>query len=149
MAAQGHCNVHALGGTIVYGVDKKAADNDSYKIQILTVATSLQCDEKTSCKIEDKKGTAGHVLLTYKSGGCLLTSMGHWIELMKIDTSDKVLFEVAAREYGDVKVQQMRMEYENLNSECERKEWVSKNAVEFVQNQAPCTNMAKKARSKY
>jgi hypothetical protein len=40
---------------------------------------------------------AGHVSLTYKSGAVLLTSMGHWIELMKIDTSEKVLFDVAER----------------------------------------------------
>lgn len=37
-------------------------------------------------------GSACHVLLTYPSGGMILTSMGHWIELMKIDTSEKKLF---------------------------------------------------------
>lgn len=26
--------------------------------------------------------------------------MGHWIELMKIDTSEKKLFHIAAEEYG-------------------------------------------------
>lgn len=36
----------------------------------------------------------------------ILTSMGHWIELMKIDTSEKKIFEVAAREYGEVYAQQ-------------------------------------------
>jgi len=38
-------------------------------------------------KIDSYEGTAGHVLLTYPSGGMILTSMGHWVELMKIDTS--------------------------------------------------------------
>lgn len=32
MATEGHCNVHALGGTIVYGVNSQKADNDSYKL---------------------------------------------------------------------------------------------------------------------
>jgi hypothetical protein len=30
----------------------------------------------------------------------MLTSMGHWVELMRIDTSAKKIFEVAEREYG-------------------------------------------------
>lgn len=34
--------------------------------------------------------------------------MGHWIELMKIDTSEKKLFEVAEREFGVNFAQQMR-----------------------------------------
>lgn len=32
MAAEGHCNVHAMGGTIVYGVDHKKADTGEYKL---------------------------------------------------------------------------------------------------------------------
>lgn len=117
MAAEGHCNVQAMGGTIVYGVDAKKADTDMYKMQILTIVTSLKTEPKYECEINGKKGTAGHVLLTYKSGGHLLTSMGHWIELMKIDTSEKVLFEVAAREFGAERAGQMQMEYAGLNTE--------------------------------
>lgn len=57
-----------------------------YKLEVLTVASSLT-KTKNPVEIAGKKGQAGHVLLTYKSGGHILTSMGHWIELMKIDTS--------------------------------------------------------------
>ncbi len=32
MATEGHCNVHALGGTIVYGINSQKADNDFYKL---------------------------------------------------------------------------------------------------------------------
>ena len=68
---------------------------------MLTVASSLKVKEpELQCKIGEKVGPAGHVLLTYKSGGHLLTSMGHWIELMKIDTSEKKLFELAQEEFG-------------------------------------------------
>jgi hypothetical protein len=42
MAAEGHCNVNALGGTIVYGVDIKKSDTDMYKLQVLTVVTSFK-----------------------------------------------------------------------------------------------------------
>lgn len=97
MAFEGHCNVNAMGGTIVYGVDPKRADTDMYKLEVLTVATTFKKSENYLCEINGNKGLAGHVLLTYKSGGHLLVSMGHWVELMKVDTSEKVLFEVAAR----------------------------------------------------
>lgn len=49
-------------------------------------------NEHWKCKIGDLVGSAGHCLLTYKSGGHILTSMGHWVELMKIDTSEHKLF---------------------------------------------------------
>lgn len=35
---------------------------------------------------------AGHVLLKYAEGGYLITSMVHWIELMRIDTNAERLF---------------------------------------------------------
>lgn len=39
------------------------------------------------CEVGTHKGSAGHVILTYPKGGKILTSMGHWIELMKLDTT--------------------------------------------------------------
>jgi hypothetical protein len=73
----------------------------------------------------------------------ILTSMGHWIELMKVDTSEKKLFEVAEQNFGVAYAQQMKMEYASLDTN-QQQAWVSKNAVSFVQNQAPCSNMSKK-----
>jgi hypothetical protein len=61
--------------------------------------------------VGEYNGSAGHVLLTYPSGGMILTSMGHWVELMKIDTTAEKVFEVAEREFGAVKAAQMRNEY--------------------------------------
>lgn len=91
-----------MGGTIVYSVDKKIKKNNFYTMEILTVAESDCLCEEEDYKLEalGRKGTAGHILLTYNSGGHLLTSMGHWIELMKIDTSEHKLFEIAEKQYG-------------------------------------------------
>lgn len=76
----------------------------------MTVAeTDCGCPEADyKLTINGKTGTAGHILLTYKSGGHLLTSMGHWVELMKIDTSEKKLFEVAEKQYGAEVAQKMK-----------------------------------------
>ena len=76
----------------------------------------------------------------------ILTSMGHWIELMKVDTSEKKLFEVAEQNFGAGYASQMKMEYASLDVG-QQKEWVSKNAVKFVQNQAPCSNISKKMKN--
>lgn len=85
----------------MYGVNQKKLHNDVYTLQVLTVVPTLHVkDDNLRCKIDQYEGAAGHVLLKYKSGGMILTSMGHWIELMKIDTSEKKLFEVAEREFG-------------------------------------------------
>jgi hypothetical protein len=41
----------------------------------------------------------------------------------------------------------MKMEYGNLDIS-QQKAWVSSNAVNFVQNQAPCSNMSQKVYKK-
>lgn len=88
----------AAGGTILYCVDSTKTDHKDYKLEVLTVVTSRKAPKSNYIsKIDEYEGTAGHVLLTYPSGGMLLSSMGHWIELMKIDTSPQKLFEVAER----------------------------------------------------
>jgi hypothetical protein len=46
-------------------------------------------------------------LIKYPSGGIILTSMGHWVELMKIDTTEKKLFEVAEKQFGKAYAAQM------------------------------------------
>lgn len=100
MAEGGKCNVEAMGGTIVYTVDQHVK-SEMYDLKVLTVVSNAHVEEEhLKCKIGEHTGAAGHVLLTFKCGGHLLTSMGHWIELMKIDTSEKKLFEIAEREYG-------------------------------------------------
>lgn len=72
-------------------------------------------DENLKCQIGEFSGPAGHVLIKYPSGGAILTSMTHWIELMKVDTSQQKLFEVAAREYGANYANLQKMEYDALD----------------------------------
>lgn len=42
----------------------------------------------------------------------------------------------------------MKMEYESLN-EVQKKDYIAKNSVQFVQSQAPCKNMSKKAKRNF
>merc|ERR1719331_2516547 len=55
------------------------------------------------CEIPQKQGSygaAGHCLLKYPSGGTLLTSAGHWLELSGLDVSIDNLRAVAMSSYG-------------------------------------------------
>ena len=89
-----------MGGTIVYSVNQKRKQTDLYDLKVLTVAAKDNVSKNLKCVIGETEGTAGHVLLSYKSGGKILTSMGHWVELMRIDTSQKKLFDLAEFQYG-------------------------------------------------
>lgn len=62
---------------------------------------------------------------------------------MKIDPSEKKLFEVAEREYGVGYAMQMQNQYNQLNN-ADKAKFLSSNASNFVQNQAPCQNMNRK-----
>lgn len=78
----GMCNVNAAGGTIGYTVNwKVASSSQKYKFQLLSVASNLS-GGNSPCEIGSATGAAGHCLLTYPSGGMILTSMTHWISLM-------------------------------------------------------------------
>lgn len=128
MAESGHCNIHSLNGTIKYCVDQDKLKHDIYKLQVLTVVSNIKPPKQNyASKIGEFEGSAGHVLLKYPSGGMILTSMGHWIELMKIDTSEKKLFEVAEQEFGAEEVIKMKEEYLKMDA-VSQKEYVSKKA---------------------
>lgn len=88
MAEGGTCHINVMGGTICYSINRDNLNHKVYKLKLLSIsANTLPKVQKYRCELEGAKGSACHVLLTYPSGGMILTSMGHWVELMKIDTS--------------------------------------------------------------
>jgi len=60
-----------------------------------TAVLGVVKDYIVSAKATAASGSAGHVLLEYKSGGKLLTSATHWIELQKLDVSEAALLQAA------------------------------------------------------
>eukprot|EP00928_Gymnodinium_smaydae_P024322 TRINITY_DN1970_c0_g2_i1.p1 TRINITY_DN1970_c0_g2~~TRINITY_DN1970_c0_g2_i1.p1 ORF type:complete len:439 (-),score=96.08 TRINITY_DN1970_c0_g2_i1:212-1528(-) len=153
-AERGKAIVAALGGTIVYTVNPTRAPTDLYELKVLTVVSSwtggADLPEAMQCSVGEgahaKRGAAGHVTLTYASGGQLVTSMGHWIELTRIDTALESVMEVAARNFGRAEAEQLASEMNGLRSESERRECVQKWSKQMVQKSVP-TRM--KARTKY
>lgn len=151
LCAEGSAESHALGGTIAYTVDAAKCETQAYTLQVLTVASAMPgvdvegLPKAHRCTIGEHSGAAGHVLLTYPTGGQLLTSCGHWIELSKLDVSLDNLFKVAEQTWGGEYATQMRSEYATMESNgMEADAWISQKSCQMVQQSAPCNYSKKK-----
>jgi len=115
LCANGSAHVHALGGTVLFTVNPAATDNNQYKLEVLTVAVKVDQlpvvipSNVRACTLpsdKDIKGAAGHVLLRYPSPkaegqeGFILVSMGHWIELARLDVKLENVIRHAEINYG-------------------------------------------------
>lgn len=140
-AEEGKAVVAALGGTIVYTLKPDRAPTELYTVKVLTVVTN-QCEFEAMHGMPlcttgegDKQthGTAGHVTLTYASGGQLITSNGHWIELTRVNTSDESVRKVAAKNFGCEKLQAFEDEWAGATSASDKYECTQKYAKQMVQ----------------
>lgn len=143
LCSEGKAHVHAMGGTICYTVVPKVYEKtDAYQLEVLTVVTqmsdfSLKPHKKALCKIGEHEGSAGHVMLTYPSGGKLLTSAGHWVELQRLDTNMESLLAAAQRKYGAVEEARMRKELGSMNL-MQQQAQVQSYSRQYVVSSAPC-----------
>ena len=145
-ADTGALSSQAMGGTIAYGIDREklatAVGRGDYKFKVLTVAhemgsMDLGTVEKHSWSIAGQKGLAGHCLLTYPTGGTLLTSCGHWIELVKVDTSIERLVTVAS-DYGAAFSAQVAQDYAQCADAPSREACIQRYSAQMVQSSTPC-----------
>jgi len=151
----GKAVVQAMPSTILYTVNPKRQRTGLYDLKILTVMTDSG-DGLSGCRAENmcsigvgaglRRGLAGHVTLTYASGGQLVTSMGHWIELTRINTTLESVLRVAAHEFGTEECDSLRQEYASKTTDAERYECVQKRAHSMVQKSVPSRM---KCRTKY
>jgi len=155
-ADQGKAIVAAMSNTIVYTVNPTRTPTQVYDLKILTVVTDTSHDQivdmpdAMKCCIgtgdSAKWGAAGHTTLTYASGGQLVTSTGHWIELTRIDTSVEDVMRVVGRNFGADEVSRFRCELACSASDGERAQLTQKWAREQVSKSVP-TRM--KGRTKF
>mmetsp|Transcript_28416 Transcript_28416/g.65911 ORF Transcript_28416/g.65911 Transcript_28416/m.65911 type:complete len:381 (-) Transcript_28416:169-1311(-) len=155
-AADGRAVVRAMGNTIAYTVNRDREQTDRYDLKVLTVVTAdgsgvaqglehySQCETGSGAAV--RTGCAGHVTLTYGSGGQLVTSNGHWIELTRINTSIEAVVACAHKNYGSKEVHEFEQEYASKATASEQAECVQERAKKLVQ-QSVSTRM--KCRTKY
>lgn len=108
LSETGRVEIGAMPYTIAYTVDSAVADaTDQYELQVLTVAYGMEgiktedLPPNQRCNLGKHRGVAGHVMLEYLSGGILLTSCGHWSELLHMDVSEAQLIRTALERHGE------------------------------------------------
>jgi hypothetical protein len=147
-AEQGKAVVSAMGDTIMYTVDPDRKQTSLYDLKVLTVVTDVASSRMNSgagsskmCSVGDgdgkRTGWAGHVALTYPSGGQLVTSMGHWIELSKIDTSLESVLRVAEKNFGDQEARSFEEELSKYSTDAERTKCIQERAYSMVTKSMP------------
>ncbi|KAL6059854.1 hypothetical protein QOT17_013888 [Balamuthia mandrillaris] len=147
LCEEGLAVVHAMGGTIMYTVDPdRKKDHDLYTLEVLTVMTkadgTLLKGKDKAVTLGEHQGAAGHVVLKYKSGGVLLLSAGHWMELSQLATSEETVFRVAEKSYGTAYAQQLKAQYTAAAPQAQA-QMVQQFASNFVQSSAPCKYSSK------
>jgi hypothetical protein len=147
---EGCATVDSMQDTIVFTVNPQLPKTDVYDLKVLTVATRVngtQIPDHMKCSIgageNVKKGAAGHVTLTYSSGGQLVASMGHWIELTRLHTSFEAVRRVAAGEHGDVECRSFVDEWENMSTASQASRCVQRRAREYIAKSVPTRMKAK------
>merc|ERR1711939_81180 len=144
---KGHAVVSAMSDTIAYTVDPAKTRHDAYTVKVLTIVTEMSncrldkmLPEAMRCEVGAKYGSAGHVALTYPSGGTLLTSAGHWLELVNLDVSMDNLRMAYAKEYGASRAETMMSDLTSQGDSVEvRQEKMQSYAKMLVQTSAPCS----------
>jgi len=150
LCENGHAEVHAMTNTIAYTVDHGVPGlTDAYTLEVLTVASGLpgvdlaHLPAERTCQVAGQRGAAGHVLLRYPSGGMLLTSAGHWGELVKMDVTEERLLQTAAEQYGEAYATNFGSQLASAPTLAMRSECLQTLSSQVVTQSAPCTYSTK------
>jgi len=139
LCEKGSLTIHALSGTVVFGLKEEKKVYPEFDIKLLTIVTRAEGQGKLdNCEIASKRGSIGHVMLTFKSGGTMLLSAGHWIEMSKFDV-DVGNLEKVVEQFGET----YKNEWNNINSnnnysETQKYGMYQNMANCMIQQSAPC-----------
>mmetsp|Transcript_109093 Transcript_109093/g.209625 ORF Transcript_109093/g.209625 Transcript_109093/m.209625 type:complete len:598 (-) Transcript_109093:209-2002(-) len=153
-ADQGKAYVKAMGNTILYTVNPRRTMTDRYNLKVLTVVTNQTMrDDTVSCSVGEgsgsKRGAAGHVILTYPEGGQLVTSMGHWIELTRVETSLESVLRCAEQNFGAEEAERFRTGYMAQGSAVDQYRWIQSNACQYIQQSVPTRGLRMDSRAQF
>jgi hypothetical protein len=143
LASNGKADLHALPNTIAFSIDWSKADCNAYACHVLTVMSKIggqRVQAQASgqmCEAGGRQGLAGHVMLTYPSGGRLLASAGHWIELSRLDVNESDLMRAAAS-YGAAFQSEVQTSIAACRTDEERQRSIRAYSTQMIHQSAPC-----------
>merc|ERR1719321_425305 len=90
------------------------------------------------CEVGAHRGWAGHVLLKYPSGGKLLASAGHWVELSLLDVTEASLLQAAAG-FGEAYTSSVQASLSACRTAEDRNRSIQQFSSQMVQQCSPCS----------
>ena len=137
LCSDNFAGVHALGGTIQFVVKHDRPASDMYQLQILTVAEAPPGYQGATVEVGKYNGTAGHVLLKYRSGGMMLVSATHWMELTNVNANEADVAQVLLQRQGEFAAAQFQEELNSCRTAADRKACSASRAAALVQLTSP------------
>ena len=135
LCEDGKATLHALGGTVGFSVDLHKTDCNEYEFQLLSIIPAHKSE--FSVELKGQKGDIGHAALKYPSGGVLLVSCGHWIELVNVNASEDSVMKSAESMYGACYAQNIQTKLQSANTEAEKNTVLNFYSAQMVQNSTP------------
>ena len=87
---------------------------------------------------------AGHVLLKYPSGGLLLTSCGHWMEMIKMDVSENRVLRLMEEALGSETTNKIIEELKQCKSAEGKIERIQSISKSLIRSAVPCRSIKSK-----
>jgi hypothetical protein len=137
LCSDNFAGVHAQSDTIQFVVKHDRPATDEYQLQILTVVEAAAGYRGAIVELGQYKGTAGHVLLKYRSGGMMLVSATHWMELTNVNADEADVAQVLLQRQGEFAAAQFQEELESCKTAADRKACSARKAVALVQLTSP------------
>jgi hypothetical protein len=111
-----------------------------YQLQVLTVAEAPAGYQGATVEVGQYNGTAGHVLLKYRSGGMMLVSATHWMELTDVNANEADVAQVLLQRQGEFAAAQFQEELKCCKTDADRKACSASRAVALVQLTSPSSS---------
>jgi hypothetical protein len=144
LASNGKADLHAMTNTIAFSINWNKADCNAYDCNVLTVMSKISGQRVGAqapgqmCEAGGHQGLAGHVMLTFPSGGRLLASAGHWIELSRLDVNEADLIQAAAS-YGAAFQSEVQTSIAACKTNEERQRSIQAYSTQMIHQSAPCS----------
>jgi len=144
LAADGKAEVRAMSNTIAFSVDSAKADCSDYTCEVLTVMTKADGQlvstpqPHTDCQVDAHRGLAGHALVSYPSGGRILASAGHWMELSQLDVSESQVMQCAAF-YGAAFEREVQSAVAQCTTVAQKQQVCEQYSCQMIQQASPCS----------
>jgi hypothetical protein len=147
LCSDNFAGVHALGQTIQFTVKHNRAATDAYELQVLTVAEEPDGYRGPRVEVGAYSGSAGHVMLKYRSGGVMLVSATHWIELTNVNADEAQVAQVLLQQQGQLAADNFNAQLKSCKSPEERSAFSSRSAVALVQCSPASAPLKSKSKS--